>query len=320
MFNLRKGLFMDTAGAPAGGGAAAVVDPPAAGAGEPAAGAGAPPNPQVGGAPSAAKYDWASLKLDPDLQAVVDHHGFENPGSVVKSFANVQKLMGHPADRILKMPDDKSTPEQWNEYYTKLGRPAKAEDYKLPVPAGDSGEFAKTAANWMHKAGVPAGMATKLATEWNEFVAGNMKAAKTTNDAKIATENNELKTEWGGEYDKNFAVVDRALTEFGVTKEQMDGLRSVLGPKSAMKLFHKIGAKVGTEGEFLAPEKGGEGFQQNRTVEQAKAELAALVKDPAHQQMFNSKDPKTRQEARAKQRNLEIQAAPGTTSYAGPAR
>lgn len=321
MFNPRKGLYMDAAGTPAGGtpAAGAVADPPA-GTVAAAPAAGAQPNPQVGGGPSQVKYDWAALKLDADLQAVVDHHGFTDPAMVVKSFANAEKLMGLPPDRIVKMPTDKSTPEEWNEYYTRLGRPAKPEDYKLPVPEGDSGEFAKTAQNWMHEAGIPAGMATKVATKWNEYVAGQMKAAKTAQETRNSTEGAELKTEWAADYDKNFELVDKAAHAFGMTKVQLDALRSAMGVKAAMKFMREIGAKVGTEGDFVDPDKGGGGFGGNKTQQQAQAELTALIKDPAHQQMFNSKDPKTRQEARAKQRNLEMLAAPGQVSYPGPAR
>jgi hypothetical protein len=318
---IRKGLYHEAAGAPAGGApaAGAVADLPA-GTTTPASGNGTPPNPQVGGAPPASKFDWTSLKLDPDLQAVVDRHQFADPSVVVKSFANAEKLMGLPPDRIVKMPTDKSTPDEWNEYYTKLGRPAKAEDYKLPVPDGDTGEFAKTASSWMHEAGVPQGMATKIATKWNEHVAGQMKAAKTAADTKNATEGAELKTEWGADYEKNFQLVDRAAQEFGMTKQHLDALRSSLGVKEAMKFMQKIGAKVGAEGEFVDTDKGSGNFNQNLTPETARAQLTALMKDPAHVQMFNSKDPKTRQEARANQRRLELLASPGSVAYPGPAR
>lgn len=321
MFNPRKGLFMDAAAAPAGAApaAGAVADPPA-GTVAAAPAAGAQPNPQVSPAPAAAKYDWAALKLDPDLQAVIDHHGFTDPGMVVKSFANAEKLMGLPPDRIVKMPTDKSTSEEWNEYYTRLGRPAKPEDYKLPVPEGDSGEFAKTAQNWMHEAGIPAAMATKVATKWNEYVAGQMKAAKTAQETKNSTEGAELKTEWAVDYDKNFELVDKAAHAFGMTKVQLDALRSAMGVKAAMKFMREIGVKVGTEGDFVDPDKGGGGFQGNLTAEQAGAQLKALVASKEHQQMFNSKDPKTRQEAREKQRRLEVMAAPGQVTYPGPAR
>jgi len=44
----------------------------------------------------------------------------------------------------VKLPGKDATPEQWSEFYKQIGAPDKAEAYELPLPEGDSGEFAKT--------------------------------------------------------------------------------------------------------------------------------------------------------------------------------
>lgn len=49
--------------------------------------------------------------------------------SLLKSFDNSQQLIGKK--RELNLPTEKSTPEEWDKYYEAIGRPSKAEEYKL---------------------------------------------------------------------------------------------------------------------------------------------------------------------------------------------
>lgn len=296
--DVHRGLYRDAAGAPAGGGAAgAVADPPAGGTPAPAAGA-------------PAKFDWTGLKLDPAIQAEVDKHQWENPGAVIQSFTNLHKLTSLPPDRLLKLPNEKSTPEEWKEFNAKIGVPAKAEDYKLPVPEGDSGEFAKEAASWMHEAGVPAGAAGKVAAKWNEHVAKSMQAAEATKKAADEKSFGELKTEWGPDFDKFNTMVDTAAARFGMTKEQLTGLREAMGPKDALKFMQKIASAFGTEGEFMGGD-GNVGFNGTLTPEQAKAQLSALVKDRNFIDQMRSPDARVRQEATERKNKLVMQAGPG---------
>ena len=269
-----------------------------------------------------AKFDWGTVGLDADAKSVVDAHQWENPGSLVKSYSNLLKMQGVPADRLLKMPNDKSTPEEWKEYHTKIGVPATPADYKLPVPEGDKGEFAREAAKWFHDAGIPAGAATKVATAWNEKVKAGMEAA--TNQRKADTEKQmgELKTEWGVDFDKNVEMVNNAGKQFGMNEQQLDALKYALGYKGAMQFMKNIGAKVGSEPDFIAPDKTGStgDINANMSAEQAQAKLTQLKGDKAFQQMYMSKDPKTRKDARDTVDRLSRLAGPGFTTFQGPAR
>lgn len=322
---MRKHLYRLLAIDPPAVGGGGGTPPPAAGTPPPAEGTpppagGGTPNPQVGGTPPVG-FDWKVLNLEADAQAAVDLHKWENPSAAVRSYVNLHKMTSLPPERLVKLPTDKSTPEEWNEFNTKIGVPAKAEDYKLPVPAGDKGEFATQAAKWMHEAGVPLSAANKLATKWNEAQAATKTAHETAIKQRNDTEVAELKTEWGVDYEKYEVMVDRAAVEFGMKKEHLDALKMVMGPKAAMNFLKNIGMKVGTEGEFISPDRADlGGFLDNMTSDQAKAQIEALKKDKAFQEMYVSKDPKTRQEARAKMDRLNRLAAPGTMSYPSAAR
>ena len=63
--------------------------------------------------------DWLdsieeSLKTEPSLSDIKDVN------SLAKSYVHAQKMIG--ADKIV-MPNDKSTDDEWNDFYEKLGRP-----------------------------------------------------------------------------------------------------------------------------------------------------------------------------------------------------
>jgi hypothetical protein len=50
-------------------------------------------------------------------------------------------------------------------------------DYKIPLPEGDTGEFAKVIAPIFHEAGLSQGQVQKIAEKHNAFIAEQTKAA-----------------------------------------------------------------------------------------------------------------------------------------------
>jgi hypothetical protein len=270
-----------------------------------------PPAAPPAAPPPPAAFDWGAVTLDPDIKALVTDRQWKTPNDLAKSYQNLEKLTGVPPEQIIKLPkgDD---PNAWNEVWNKLGRPAKAEEYKIPLPEGDKGEFAKVAAQWFHEAGLTQAGATKLATQWNNYQAAQAKAYNETMTARDTQEVATLKTEWGADYDKHAAVVDQAAKVFGMTPEQLADLKYVMGPKAAMTFLRNIGSKLGVEDPNFPTGQQPQGFN-NLSPEQANAEISRLKKDKAFAQEFNSADPRVRSEARAKMARLAIIAAPGVT-------
>ena len=136
----------------------------------------------------------------------------------------------------------------------KMVVPESAEGYVLPVPEGDDGAFAKTAAAWFHEAGIPPAQAEKLAAKWNEFSAAQQaQATKAEADAeaqaeaKFKTEDAGLRKEWGAKYDANIELGKRAFREFGFTADIVDAVESKVGPAQLFKIFAKIGQGLGED-------------------------------------------------------------------------
>lgn len=191
----------------------------------------------------AASYDWNTSGLSLDLMNVVNDRQWKTPADVVNSYRNLEKLTGVPAEQIVKLPKD-NDPTAWNDVYSKLGRPATADKYDIPIPEGQSDEFAKTAREWFHKAGLSVAQARGVTEAWNAHVAGAQEAQQTQSKAKFEAEVNSLKAEWGSGYESNAALVDRAAMAFGMDQDTLSALKATMGPAKAMKFLHSIGSKV----------------------------------------------------------------------------
>ncbi len=310
MLITRRGLYQSPDGAPAGSGAT----PESAAASAPAAGGvAAPPAAGSGGEPAAnpGAFDWTKAGLDTDSMALVNDRQWKGVPDVLTSYRNLEKLIGVPPERILKLPGDKDPAESWGSVYDRLGRPKAATDYKIPLPEGDSGEFAKSIAPIFHEAGLSQAQVQKIAERHNALMGEQIKKATEATKAAQEKEIVELKSEWGHDYEKNNDTVDRAAAAFGMTKEHATALKQAMGPKAAMKFLYAIGSKIAVEGQFVSGEKGGGGGFESMTPEIAQAKITANVKDRSFMERFNSADPVVRGDARKEMERLHQFAYPG---------
>lgn len=252
----------------------------------------------------ASAFDWATAPgMTPERMNVVTGKGWDNPGALIDSYANLEKLARAPEDSIIRLPKER-TPEAMKDVYTKLGRPESAEDYSLKVPEGDDGAFSKTAAGWFHEAGLNQSQVEVLNNRWNEFNEGLMKQHTEAREARDKEQIDAIKREWGPQEQANLAIVDRAANAFGMNEQQVAALKEVMGPGEALKFLFNIGSKLGVDDTFVsgdqAPSFG------SMTPEQAKAQIEANRKDPAFVKRFTQGD----RDARAEMSRLNRLAYP----------
>jgi hypothetical protein len=249
---------------------------PAAGAGQPAA-AGAPSqngaNSGAGAAPT-----WMT-GLSPEMTGYVQNKGFKDPGSVLESYVQLEKLMGAPKERLLRLPEKDDDPA-WGDVYERLGKPKDAKEYAIKVPEnmGDP-KFADWARSTFHEIGLPKKQADALSSKWNDYIQSHSTQAKQTMQAKFQEQELGLRSEWGQAHEKNTQVAKMAAKEFGIDGDTLDKLESVLGFAGTMKFMHKIGSGLG-EDRFVSPD-GGNNFSGMMAPAQAQQKLNALKADPA---------------------------------------
>ena len=254
-------------------------------------------------APAApAAFDWNSVGLDDGGKAFIAERQFTGPGDLLTSYRQLDSAFGVPPERLIKLPAarDAGDPKAWNDVYTKLGRPETPDKYVIPVPEGDKGEFANEIRPILHEIGLGQSQVTKLSQWWNGKIAENQESQQKATEAKNVADVSALKQTWGGEYDTKAGLVDKAAETFGMTQEQLNGLKASMGPKAAMEFIYNIGSRLGVE-DTKVPGMSGQGSGFGRmTPEMAKAKINEYAKPGSgFAQLMESKDQKQRMEAHA---------------------
>lgn len=192
----------------------------------------------------AAPAAWYSGIQDESLRGYLEMKGFKGPDALADSYRNLEKLRGVPENELLRLPKEGDA-EAWGQFYDRLGRPKSPDDYGLPVPEGDDGAFAKTAAQWMHEAGLTPAQAKLLGEKNNEWLAQQVQSFNEQKAVESDRQLSELKTEWGQAFDQNVEIARRAANQFGIKEDQMEALEDALGTKGMMQLFNNIGQSLG---------------------------------------------------------------------------
>lgn len=132
--------------------------------------------------------------------------------------------------------------------------PATADAYEIPVPDGESPDFAKAVAPLFHKAGLSATQAKALAEGWNEMQSGQKAAAAqaeadaaTAAEAAAKREDATLQAEWGKDYAANKEHARRAAMQFLPGDDEAKSafvaeLERKFGYTATMKMWAAIGS------------------------------------------------------------------------------
>lgn len=281
----------------AGNGAAAAVSAGAAGAGsggdgKGGANTGAAAGSSNSGNTAGTSPDWTG-SLNEDFRGFVQNKGWKDPGQVVDSYRNLEKLLGAPQNEVIRMPKEDDA-AGWDGVYSRLGRPATPADYKLETPKeGGNPEFTKFASEMFHKQGLNEKQAKGLVDQWNGYMQQQTEGLQTAAAAKLKTETDALRKEWGAAHDQNMNIAKRAAREFGVDPSVVDALEKSGGFAAVMKTFHNIGSRMG-EANFVSGNQGG--GQGIPTPEQARSQINALKADPGFSKKYIEGDVKSRQQ------------------------
>lgn len=233
----------------------------------------------------ASASDWTS-GLNDDLKGFVQNKGFKDPASVIDSYRNLEKLTGLPKEKILRLPDNMDDPAAMNEIYSRLGKPATADEYKIKAGEGENAEFAKWMSDTFFENGLTTKQAQGILNKWNEMQGNLTKQQSEKLEAALAQQEQELKKEWGMAYDQKVQTAKRAAQAFGVAPEVIDRLEKAMGYTGVMKFFDAIGSKIG-EAQYVGSNSS-QGF--NMTPEAARNKIAMLRGDASFIQRLQNKD------------------------------
>ena len=221
------------------------------------------------------------FRSDPSIEK------FTEIDALAKSYINATKMIGQ--DKLV-IPNNNSTDDQWNEVYSKLGRPESADKYELDsksetVPMEESA--IKSFAEQSHKLGLN----NKQAQGILEFYKNNMEG--TAQQSKIDTETaqvqseQQLRQEWGRDFEgkvKQAGALAKANIDPNVLDMQLqNGIRLGDHPE-IIKGFAKI-ASMMSEDKILGTES-----ENVNTAKDLESEIAAIMnnKDGPY---YNNKHP-----------------------------
>lgn len=225
----------------------------------------------------------------------VQNKGWKDPAQVLDSYRNLEKVFGaDKAGNTVVLPKPDAAQADLDAFYTRLGRPASADGYKLPLPEGTDPAFSKIASQWFFEHGVPAKAAEGIVTKLNEWTKAQNDAAVAASNAAYEKEDLALHQKWGAAFDQNVEQARAFVRGMGLDADTIEQLSQVMGHQKTMEFFQTLGAKMG-EHDFVASH-GQAKFGDAMTPAQAKAKMEILRADKAWTAKYLSGDAEAKAE------------------------
>lgn len=222
------------------------------------------------------------LREDP----IWDQYKDRGLAGVAKDFAEVQRLIG--SEERISRPKPEASKEDWDRFYTKLGRPETPDKYDLgdfKPPDGlpwDDG-LMKSIITDLHAVGLTNAQmqaAIRIDAKHRDTA---YQAQLQASQQSVAAAETALRTEWGAAYNGKLELAEKAATfAFGEhTKQIMEADIPGLGKFGALPQVVKAMAKIGeamSDDKLVNGKAPGGGML---TAAAARAEYERMMNDPA---------------------------------------
>ena len=210
---------------------------------------------------------------------------FDSVDALARGYMNAFNLVGR--DKI-PMPQ---SPEEWQEVYSRLGRPDDVQGYELNIPESlppPVQEMMNRNLDWFRTTAFDLGLngdqASKLYDAYTNFLQDELKQTNDRVEDEMHTAEEELRKEYGQEYESNMILANRVIDEIGgeplIRLFEQNGMGR---NPTVVKAFVKMGQMMSEE---TGLDKGG---SEGTDVVALDDEIAAIQADPAY---LDSKDPR----------------------------
>jgi hypothetical protein len=172
----------------------------------------------------------------------------------LETMGKVKDYEGKLANSIPKL-SDKSTEEERAAYFKAIGMPDKPEEYEMQLPEGTVAD--PKFIEGFTKMAFDNGFSKPQVASLTAWYTQNMKDTQATveKSLKVRQEKavNELKDEWGGEYDAKLDAANKAVARIvdDDTYEYMKGY-GLTNDSKMVKFFHRL-SEVISEDAFIPP-------------------------------------------------------------------
>lgn len=243
---------------------------------------------------SAATTWYDSLNLTDEGKGLIQAHNFKTAEDLLKSYKNLESFTGVDKNELIRIPKVKEGEEaDYSAVYDALGRPKTAAEYGLPDT-----DFAKAAAEQMHKMGLTAKQAKGLSDWVDAYTKEQGTTSQQAREEELEKQAKEqiagLQKDWGKDYDLNIEVAKQAVADYqkelGLDADVLDKLGDYIGVDRATKLFYALGkARAGDGSKNVVNYASNSG---NETAEIAAYKLKEMYADPETAKKVSAGDAK----------------------------
>lgn len=247
-------------------------------------------------AASAAKPAWHA-SLDAEIVGAAQRKGWDLTDPI-KAFAaatgaygSAEKLLGAPAEKMLRMPEASAEPAILDAFWQKLGAVKEAKEIDFSTIKGADGKpidekLAEVIRTTAVRTRAPKDVVLSIATDLQKHFDSEAAQRSTVTAGAVAADRAALDASWGANAPANLFIANQALEKLAAAanlpadkaKAAWDALSKVggIGAATAMEMLRVVGVKMG-EDKFVS--NGSSGQNMPMTREAAMAEITALKND-----------------------------------------
>ena len=192
---------------------------------------------------SADNEHWTN-GMDDDTKTYLAGKGFDKLeqgdafNNVLKSYRSIETKMGAGDDKIIMRPD-MSDPDAVSRFHSDLGRPDEATGYKAPEGDVDP-TFFGAMQNMAFKAGLSEDQMSVMGAGYQEFAASQLETAQNELNLQQDAEVNDLRKDWGSDFDRRVTESGRFAKESGMPDEIQDLIENGNGSKALLEWTFKM--------------------------------------------------------------------------------
>lgn len=160
---------------------------------------------------SNAKVEGWAATLRPDQQSHELAKRFKKNPEIFDEYVKLTERLA----KSVPVPGEGATPEDWDEYYRRLGRPDSADEYKLDGGEVVGEEFTKWFKQQAHALGMTGKQASDMFERLGQFTQQQQEESLSAMTRAREKAMNGLKTEYGDDFDETIAGARRIVQKFG---------------------------------------------------------------------------------------------------------
>lgn len=212
-----------------------------------------------------------------------------NKYKTIKAFAEGHDALLSKLGTSVTIPNNESTPEQWNEFYSKIGRPESADKYefedKLPDGLEIDEKLDSEYRNLAYEIGLTSTQAQKIRMFYNSAVEaaylGNKKATEEHLAKTFETNVNAIKDMWGADYKAKTKIAMNTARRV-LSQDTLDYLDATgLGNNAKLvKDFYELSKKLSGDSGIIS---GQPNYNKPQTLESMESEAMKILRTPGWQ-------------------------------------